>query len=185
MTTALKTISKTTGKFIRSKAKYTGTFVSEDHPVYKPEIGRYVLIVSHACPWANRCVATMYLKKLESCIDMLVVHPTWQRTSKSDHHIGWVFRDPSDEPIKPLCGFGSIDCDGCIPDKYNSAKTVREIYEISAKSSNLSDDGRTVFSVPILFDTKTKSIVNNEYVGETSLYLSLSLPLTLNRIQSV
>ena len=96
---------------------------------------------------------------------MLVTHPTWQRTSKKDDHIGWVFRDPHDPPVTPLCGHGSIDCDGCVPPPkghvLSDCKTVRDIYDISAKSLNMSTE-KTIFSVPVLFDSKTKTIVNNE-----------------------
>ena len=105
------------------------------------------------------------MKKLESFVDVLVTHPTWQRTSKKDDHIGWVFRDPHDPPVTPLCGHGSIDCDGCVPPPkghvLSDCKTVRDIYDISAKSLNMSTE-KTIFSVPVLFDSKTKTIVNNE-----------------------
>ena len=39
----MKTISKS-GKYVRSKSKYTGTMISMDHPIYKPEADRYVLV---------------------------------------------------------------------------------------------------------------------------------------------
>jgi putative glutathione S-transferase len=29
---------------------------------FEPEAGRYHLYISYACPWANRCLAAMYMK---------------------------------------------------------------------------------------------------------------------------
>ena len=44
---------------------------------------------------------------------------------------------------------------GCIPDSLYQSKCVRDIYE-------LSQDTLGKYTVPILWDTKTKTIVNNE-----------------------
>lgn len=52
-------------------------------------------------------------------------------------------------------GFNSIDCEGCIPDPINHAKFVRDLYE-------LANDTGGKYSVPVLWDKKEKTIVNNE-----------------------
>jgi len=57
---------------------------------------------------------------------------------------GWEFADPSTE------------CSGCIPDIVNNFKSIPELY----LQSDPNYSGR--FTVPILYDTKTKKIVNNE-----------------------
>lgn len=125
---------------------------------FPPESGRYHLYVSHACPWANRCLAVLKLKGLEKAIGVSVTHPTWARTrpdEEGDTHCGWVFRNPGDAPMTSPDGFGSFSCDGCVPDPHNGAKTARELYDIAGDTGGK-------FTVPLLWDTKKKTIVNNE-----------------------
>jgi len=69
--------------------------------------------------------------------------------------MGWVFRKEGDEPLHNEIGYGSISCKGCIPDTVNNAKTIRELYEMA-------DDTGQKYSVPVLWDKKNKTIVNNE-----------------------
>ena len=119
---------------------------------------RYHLYVSLACPWASRCVAALYLKGLEDIIGLSVTHPTWQRTrpdDAEDTHTGWVFATPEDPPLSNPAGFGSFDARGCIPDPIHAAKSVRDLYEIA-------QDTNGKYTVPILWDTKESTIVNNE-----------------------
>ena len=66
-----------------------------------------------------------------------------------------MFRSPGDAPLSSSTGYGSFHCDGCVPDPHNRAKTVRELYELAG-------DTEGKYSVPVLWDTKTKTIVNNE-----------------------
>eukprot|EP00892_Ulva_mutabilis_P007233 jgi/Ulvmu1/4882/UM020_0168.1 len=144
----------TTGAFKRTDA----TFRSQISPgsEFEPEAGRYVLYVSYACPWANRCLATRNLKGLQDAIDVSIVHPTWQRTRPNlDEHYGWAFAHPDDEPFSNPNGYGKYPPDGCIPDSTNGAKFVRDLYEIAGN-----DPGK--YTVPILWDKNTNMIVNNE-----------------------
>lgn len=86
---------------------------------------------------------------------MSIVHPTWQKTRpKDDDHSGWVFAKDGEEKQSVL-GYGSFKGDGLIPDTVNGASTVRELYEMVT-------DERVTYSVPILWDKKLKTIVNNE-----------------------
>jgi len=147
---------KSSGAFVRSPSGYR-QFVSEEHPVYKPEKHRYILYVSHACPWANRCNAVRILKGLEDAIPLIVVHPTWQKTG-TDSHCGWVLRDPKDPPVVSLSGVAKVSCEGCTVDRFNGVSTIRELYEKATNEGIIA----TKFTVPILWDLKTKSIVNNE-----------------------
>jgi putative glutathione S-transferase len=99
------------------------------------------------------------LKGLEDVISISIVHPTFQRTKpdvEGDDHTGWVFKSENDPPVSNSTGFGSFDCEGCIPDTINSAKTLRDLYEMVDKDYN----GR--YTVPVLWDKKTKTIVSNE-----------------------
>jgi len=127
---------------------------------FEPEAGRYHLYVSLACPWANRCVAAMYMKGLDDMIGLSITHPTWQRTrpdkkDPEDTHTGWFFASPEDPPVSNPEGLGSIDCSGCVPDPINGAKFVRDLYE-------LANDTNGKYTVPVLWDKKEKTIVNNE-----------------------
>lgn len=82
-----------TGKFIRTASGFREV-ISNEHPIFKPEFGRYHLYISLACPWANRCLAVLNLKGLQKCISHTVVHPTWQKTKPNDAadtHNGWAF----------------------------------------------------------------------------------------------
>ncbi|KXZ42325.1 hypothetical protein GPECTOR_161g124 [Gonium pectorale] len=148
--------TSTTGEFKRTEAGFRS--VIEKGGRFEPEAGRYHLYVSLACPWACRCLATLYLKGLDHAIGVSVTHPTWQRTrpdDPKDEHTGWVFRAPSDAPLASSTGFGSFGCEGCVPDDVNGAKFVRDLYD-------LAKDTTGKYSVPVLWDKKEKTIVNNE-----------------------
>jgi putative glutathione S-transferase len=91
-------------------------------------------------------------------LPLSVVHPTWERTRPhiaDDLHCGWTFRSPSDPAVTPPSGTGSISCDDCIPDTNHGCKFVRDLYD-------LSQDTEGKYTVPILWDKKTSTIVNNE-----------------------
>jgi len=131
-------------------------WISEDSDKFQPESGRYHLYISYGCPWANRCLAVRNLKGLQDHIGLSIVHPTMQRTKPDvDDHVGWVFRNEGDEPLSNSSGYGKFECKDVIPDTVNNTKTIREIYEKVTKES-------TVYSVPILWDKKLQTIVNNE-----------------------
>ena len=106
--------------------------ISSDGP-FKPESGRYRLIVSHACPWAHRTMIFRSIKQLESHIPIAVVNPYML-------DYGWDFNDYS----------GVIKPDFC------NAKCLGDIYIMSDPTFT----GRV--TVPVLWDTKTNQIVNNE-----------------------
>ncbi|WP_427023739.1 glutathione S-transferase family protein [Aureimonas ureilytica] len=97
------------------------------------EAGRYHLYVSLACPWAHRTLILRKLKKLEDVISLSVVD--WHMGSE-----GWVF---SDRP-------------GAIPDSVNGAKRLYEVY----LKADPHYSGRV--TVPVLWDKKEGTIVNNE-----------------------
>lgn len=113
---------------------------------YPPEAGRYVLYVSRACPWANRCLAAIQLKGLAAVIRVVTCAPVWAATrpdDAADKHRGWVF-DASIEgsdAVDPLFG----------------AKSIRGVYAAAANGG-----GAAKFTVPLLVDALTLRIVNNE-----------------------
>lgn len=100
---------------------------------FKAEAGRYHLYVSLACPWAHRTIIFRQLKGLESLISMSIVSPDMR-----EH--GWTFR--KDE--------------GSTGDAVSGKDKLYEIYLLADPTFS----GRV--TVPVLWDMKTKTIVNNE-----------------------
>ena len=100
---------------------------------FKAEPGRYHLIVSLACPWAHRTLIFRKLKGLESMISLSVVH--WLLRER-----GWTFDEGP----------------GVIPDPIFGARLLSEFY-LKARPDF---SGRV--TVPVLWDKKTSTIVNNE-----------------------
>lgn len=156
-TTALDAIDDK-GDFKRKDSKHR-TFVSKDSDVYPPEAGRYHLHIALACPWANGVLVALRLKGLDKAVSHSVVHPTWQKTRPNDDadaHHGWVYRAPGDEPLSNALGHGSYPCDdSLVPDTFTNAASVREVFEQCG-------DEVGPFTTPLLYDTKTKTIVSNE-----------------------
>lgn len=144
------------GRFVRSPSVHRNWIEPEGK--YRSEANRYHLYVSLACPWSARCLMVLYLKGLDNAISISVTHPTWTRTrinDELDHHTGWVFRSSFDPPLSSPAGWGAFSCDGCIPDYINGARTIRDLYE-------LSKDTEGKYTVPVLWDKATSTIVNNE-----------------------
>ena len=108
--------------------------ISDDDDKYIPETNRYHLYVSYACPWAHRTLIFRKLKKLESHISVDYIHPDML-------DMGWSF-----ETNFP-------DTTG---DTIHNKKYAHEIYQISDNKVS------TKATVPILWDKKTHTIVNNE-----------------------
>ncbi len=121
------------GKFNREESAFRST-ISNDHDVYKPEKGRYHLYVSYACPWAHRALIYRQLKGLNDIISVSVVHPEMLEN-------GWEFR---------------TDFKGATGDLAEGKNYLYEVYQLANPKVN----GKA--TVPILWDRKTKSIVNNE-----------------------
>ncbi|KAK9823109.1 hypothetical protein WJX72_000330 [[Myrmecia] bisecta] len=125
---------------------------------FPPEANRYHLYIAYGCPWASRCLAVRNMKGLEDVIGLSVTHPTWQRTrpdDPEDTHTGWTFASPADPPFSSPAGQGSFPTDDCIPDTVNNVKYVRDLYELAGDTAGK-------YTVPVLWDKKEKTIVNNE-----------------------
>ncbi|EPT05681.1 hypothetical protein FOMPIDRAFT_127425 [Fomitopsis schrenkii] len=103
---------------------------------YAPEKDRYHLYVSYVCPWATRTLIVRQLKGLEDIIPVTVVSP------RMDEH-GWPFAN-----IDPFPGADK--------DPLYGADHLKDVY------LRVSPDYEGRFTVPLLFDKKTSSVVNNE-----------------------
>lgn len=158
------------GSFKRQISSFRET-ISSTHPIYKPEKGRYWLYVSLACPWAHRALITRVLKGLTSVIGISVVH--WHMDDK-----GWRFlpfdETKSQDPEEPFTPSGKLQSsnkitptgnvenssvrygvDGTIDHNYHTSR-ISELYFKSEP------DYSARFTVPVLWDLKTETIVNNE-----------------------
>ncbi|CED82196.1 Predicted glutathione S-transferase [Phaffia rhodozyma] len=121
------------GQFKRQVSSFRD--VIEEGGKFQPEAGRYHLYVSLACPWAHRTLIVRKLKGLEDIIDVSVVHPHMLER-------GWSF-----ETSFP----------GATGDRLKLGGThLRDIYH------QVQPDYNARYTVPTVYDTKTKTIVNNE-----------------------
>ncbi|XP_050210883.1 uncharacterized protein LOC126661133 [Mercurialis annua] len=123
---------------------FHGSISRDPNAKFAAESGRYHLYVSYACPWASRCLAYLQLKGLQDAISFTPVKPIWGRTKESDKHMGWVF--PASNTEEP----------GAEPDPFNGAKSIRALYELACPTY------AGTYSVPVLWDTKQTTIVNND-----------------------
>ena len=94
--------------------------------------GRYHLYISHACPWAHRTMVMRKLKGLENVISYSPVN-----AFMGDE--GWTFSE-SGETVDPLHGF-------------------THLHQIYTKANHKCT---TKVTVPILWDKKEQTIINNE-----------------------
>ncbi len=100
---------------------------------FPAEPGRYHLIVQYACPWAHRTLVHRALLGLDASVDVV----SWRMQPDGS----WVF-----EP----------DLEGCTPDRTMGASSLQDIYHAAAP------DFAGIGTVPVLWDTKRQTIVNNE-----------------------
>ena len=130
---------KTGGRFVRTQTQFRNWITADGsagptgQAGYKAEADRYHLYVSLACPWASRTLMIRTLKGLEDMISISVVHPLML-----EH--GWTFEEG----------------EGVIGDPIFQARYLHEIY------TAVKPDYTGRVTVPVLFDKKTKTIVNNE-----------------------
>jgi len=127
------------GEFVRSDSGFRN-WVTKDGSAgptgeagFAAEVGRYHLYISHACPWAHRTMIVRALKGLQDVISVSVVHPLMPAES-------WVFGEYP----------------GATIDHINNAHYLLENY----KAADASFDG--LVTVPVLWDKKQQTIVNNE-----------------------
>lgn len=108
--------------------------ISSTHSKFQPESNRYHLYVSYACPWAHRTLIYRQLKSLEKHISVSVVHPDLLDN-------GWSFS----KEFKDATG-----------DELHKKNYLYEIYLMADKNAS------TTVTVPVLWDKKHQTIVNNE-----------------------
>jgi len=120
------------GEFERQEDAFREWITSEPNAPYPPEPNRYHLYVSLACPWASRTVIARHIKGLPDTIGLTVVDPVRDER-------GWAFRDGPGHSSDPINNFSFLS----------------EAY----RAADPHFDGRV--TVPVLWDKKSRRIVNN------------------------
>ncbi|KAK1226729.1 S-glutathionyl-(chloro)hydroquinone reductase [Marasmius sp. AFHP31] len=103
---------------------------------YEPGKDRYHLYASYSCPWATRTLIVRKLKGLEDIVPVTIVSPRMGTN-------GWPFASADDFP-------------GAENDPLYGAQFIKDLYLKCAPDYS----GR--FTVPVLWDKKKETIVNNE-----------------------
>ncbi|MFV2060781.1 MAG: glutathione S-transferase family protein [Gammaproteobacteria bacterium] len=131
--------NNTKGEFVRWESTFRnwitadGSAGASGSAGFKAEANRYHLYVSLACPWAHRTLIFRELKGLSHLITVSVVHPLMPE-------ISWLFGDYP----------------GSTADDINGQSTMADVYKIA------NPDFNGVVTVPVLWDKKQNTIVNNE-----------------------
>ncbi len=127
------------GRFVRQQSSFRN-WVTPDGSAgpsgqggFKAEPDRYHLYVSLACPWAHRTLILRRLKGLDAVITVSIVSPLMGRD-------GWTFERR----------------EGSTGDAVNGAAKLSDIYLIAEAHYT----GRV--TVPVLWDKRGRTIVNNE-----------------------
>ena len=118
---------------------------------FAPERGRYHLYVSMACPWAHRTLILRHLKGLEAHIGVSVTDP--EMLTK-----GWTFS-------------------ACTPANRDPLFNVPHLYELYQRAK---PDYTGRVTVPVLWDRKHATIVNNESAEIVRIFNSAFNELTHN-----
>ncbi|KAK2033655.1 glutathione S-transferase [Colletotrichum zoysiae] len=135
--------SDASGEFKRQQSSFRNWISREQGAKFPPEKGRYHLYISYACPWACRTLITRKLKGLEDIISYSVVH--WHLGEK-----GWRFVTKDDQ---------GIPGDNVVPDPVPGHEGYTHLRDVYFESEPRYE---ARFTVPVLYDTKLKTIVSNE-----------------------
>ena len=128
------------GEFVRLDSVFRNWVTADGSPGpsgeggFIAEPGRYHLYVSYACPWAHRTLMFRALKKLENIISVSVVDPDMGPES-------WKFDDSFPDAT---------------PDHINEFKFMHQVYTLADPQYS------GIVTVPVLWDKKQQTIVNNE-----------------------
>jgi len=120
------------GDFKRMESTFRDRVSCDGGSAFSAEANRYHLYVSHACPWAHRTVIFRKLKKLENVVGLSVVEPDMLND-------GWTF-----------------SASGEYVDQLHGSRFMHEIY------TRADSEFTGQITVPVLWDKKMHTIVNNE-----------------------
>lgn len=126
--------AKSAGEFVRPRSKFRGKITRDGSSEFPAEKGRYHLYVSYVCPWAHRTLISRVAKGLQEVISVDVAD--YRREGK-----GWWF---------------SGEVPGSTVDTINGLVFMKDIYLRACP------EYEARYTIPMLYDKKTKTIVNNE-----------------------
>ena len=148
--------------------------ISKTHPVFKPEKGRYYIYGALGCPFTHRVILARSLKKLESVLGLVVSH--WQLDSKGarflpapeypDEYREKFFTSAGGIPSARLDEseeLGDVNNDSVrlfVDGAFDPVENISRLSELYYL--NDPEYRGTKFTVPVLWDSKSKKIVNNE-----------------------
>jgi putative glutathione S-transferase len=121
------------GAFVRSESAFRSRVTADGSSGFAAAPLRFHLYASLACPWAHRTLVVRALKGLEDALPVSVVDPDSVAS-------GWAFT-----------GAG-----GTTLDRANGCRFLYEVYKLAKPDYT----GRV--TVPVLWDTQARTIVNNE-----------------------
>jgi putative glutathione S-transferase len=151
---------QTGGRFVRAAAGFRNWITPDGRPGptgtggFAAEPGRYHLYVSYACPWAHRTLIFRALKGLEDIVSVSVTD------AKMPDETGWTFTGNS----------------GSTGDDVNHTEYLWQVYALAAADYS----GRV--TVPVLWDKKQQTIVNNESAEIIRMFNSAFNGLTDNAL---
>jgi putative glutathione S-transferase len=151
--------SQAEGSWKREPTKFQDVISRDPAAKYPPEKNRYRLYVNYACPWAHRTILVRKLKGLENVIPITFTDYVVKYMSHTmdKRYKGWLFKtedglnnnNSADNPFYEPHGF----------------ETLSELYELALPGFSeqyYALNKNPSYSVPVLFDEKTQTIVNNE-----------------------
>lgn len=121
------------GNYVRLDSQFRNVITDDGSSGYRAEPERYHLYVSYACPWAHRTLLARTILGLQEYITYSIVNPVSKER-------GWTFSPYEGSTVDHVNGFECAYSLYTATDRYYTG----------------------LVTVPILWDKKTKVIVNNE-----------------------
>eukprot|EP01147_Barroeca_monosierra_P000859 gene860-4131_t len=127
------------GAFKRPATAFHHRVTADGSSGFPAEANRYHLYVAWACPWAHRALLVRALKGLEDVISVTMLGWFLDFPSNGRPYRGWPFTKEDPDPLHP------------------EFTHLHDVYLLA--DSNYPNKS---ISVPVLFDKKRQTIVNNE-----------------------
>lgn len=172
------------GQFKRQVSSFRDTI--DKNGKFPPEAGRYHLVVSLACPWAHRALILRKLKGLDKligeheCLDCVKVMLTWGSTLQMSllSTLTWEVKDGRSQvssvhathiseaytKLFERTGEG-YEGQGKPANDFNYTKPSEAPYNFEKLRQlyfKADENYNARFTVPVIWDKKTETIVNNE-----------------------
>jgi glutathionyl-hydroquinone reductase len=149
----IRTAEEHDGAFVRQQSRFRDWVTADGASGYPPEAGRYHLYVARACPWAHRTIIGRRLMGLEQAISISFV-----------------------DPIRDARGWGFTES-GRYEDQINSFRFLAEAY------SSVDPGFLERVTVPVLWDKRRQTIVNNESADILRMLSTVFAPLAEHPVE--